>query len=97
MKDTTEKVLRQKEILAAQALQVAEDALELLKEQLEECSTRDLVTVFNSAVKAHRDITSDVVAITQSEAKSEQELAKEYDGKVGELLLRLQSGGSSGS
>jgi len=96
MNNATEKIIKQKEALATQALQVAEDALELLKDQLEECSTRDLVTVFNSAVKAHREITSDVLSLAESEAKSEQELAKEYDGKVGELLLRLQNGGPNG-
>lgn len=90
MTNPNEKVLRQKESLAAAALQVAEDALELLQGQLEECSTRDLVTVFNSAVKAHREIVSDIVSLTESESKQEQTLAKEYDTKVEELLKKLK-------
>ena len=90
MTSPNEKILKQKESLAAAALQVAEDALELLQGQLEECSTRDLVTVFNSAVKAHREIVSDIVSLTDSESKQEQTLAKEYDTKVEELLKKLK-------
>lgn len=87
-----ERILRQKEELAAKTLQVAEDSLELLQSQLEECSARDLVTVFNSAVKAHREIVSDIVSLTETESKQEQLLAKEYDGKTAELLKKLNPG-----
>ena len=87
---TNEKIIKQKEDLAAQALQVAEDSLELLKDQLADCSTRDLVQVFNSAIKAHREIVSDIVTLTEKESEKEAQLAKEYDGKVGELLRKLQ-------
>lgn len=89
MSNTNEKIIRQKENLAAKALQVAEDSLELLQSQLEECTTRDLVTVFNSAVKVHRDIVADIVSLTENESKQERELAKEYDGKMGELLKKF--------
>lgn len=89
-KSANEKIIEQKEQLAAKALQVAEDSLELLQSQLEECSARDLVTVFNSAVKAHREIVSDIVSLTETEAESEKKLAKEYDGTVGKLLKGLQ-------
>lgn len=88
-KNINERVIQQKEHLAAKALQVAEDSLELLQSQLEECSARDLVTVFNSAVKAHRDIVADIVSLTETESKQEKELAKEYDGKMGELLKKF--------
>lgn len=87
---TNEKIIKQKEDLAAQALQVAEDSLELLKDHLEECSTRDLVQVFNSAIKAHREIVSDIVVLTEKENEKEAALAKEYDGRVGELLKNLR-------
>jgi hypothetical protein len=87
---TNEKIIKQKEDLAAQALQVAEDSLELLKDQLEDCSTRDLVQVFNSAIKAHREIVSDIVILTEKESEKETQLAKEYDGRVGELLRNLK-------
>ena len=87
-----ERILRQKEELAAKTLQVAEDSLELLQSQLEECSARDLVTVFNSAVKAHREIVSDIVSLTEVESKQEQALAKEYEGRTAELLKKLNPG-----
>jgi hypothetical protein len=87
---SNDKILRQKETLAAAALQVAEDALELLQDHLEECSTRDLVTVFNSAVKAHREIVSDIVSLTETESKGEQDLAKEYGPTVEKLLNKLK-------
>jgi hypothetical protein len=88
--NSNDKILRQKETLAAAALQVAEDALELLQDHLEDCSTRDLVTVFNSAVKAHREIVSDIVSLTDSESKQEQILAKEYNGTLTKLLKNLE-------
>lgn len=84
-----DKIIRQKESLAAKALQVAEDALEILQGSLEECSARDLVSVFNSAVKAHREIVSDIISLTESEDKSEQELAKEYKGTASELVKKF--------
>lgn len=91
MSNSNEKIIKQKEILASKALQVAEDSLELLQSQLEECNARDLVTVFNSAVKAHRDIVADIVSLTDNESKQEQALAKEYDGTVGKLLKNLKT------
>lgn len=90
MSNANEKIIKQKEYLAAKALQVAEDSLELLQGQLEECTTRDLVTVFNSAVKAHRDIVADIVSLSESESKQEQTLAREYDGTLNELLKKLK-------
>jgi hypothetical protein len=93
MAKNKEDILKQKEVLATESLQVANDALGYIQDQLPECSMRDLIAVFNSAVKTHRDIVSDIVALTATdESKSEQDLAKEYDGKVGELLKKLQGG-----
>jgi hypothetical protein len=89
MAKSREDIIKQKEILAQDTLLVAKDALDQLANQMEECSTRDLVSIFNSAIKAHREITSDIVALTQVDSKSEQELAIAYDGKVGELLKKL--------
>lgn len=91
-KSVNERILKQKEDLAAKTLQVAEDSLELLQSQLEECSARDLVTVFNSAVKAHREIVSDIVSLTESESKQEQALAKEYESTTAQLLKKLNPG-----
>lgn len=88
-KSINERVIQQKEQLAAKALQVAEDSLELLQSQLEECSARDLVTVFNSAVKAHRDIVADIVSLTEVESASEKKLAKEYDSTLDHLLKKI--------
>ena len=89
MNNANEKILRQKENLAAKALQVAEDSLEILQGNLEECSARDLVQIFNSAVKAHREIVSDIISLTETENKAEQELAKEYKGTASELIKRF--------
>jgi len=91
-KETRDEVLKQKEFLAAETIKVAQEALGLLADQIQECSTRDLVSIFSSAVKVHRDIVSDIVVLSAPESKDEQDLAKEYDGKVGELLKRLQTG-----
>jgi DNA polymerase III gamma/tau subunit len=90
--DTKEKILKQKEFLAAETIKVAQEALGLLADQIQECSTRDLVSIFSSAVKVHRDIVSDIVVLSAPESKDEQDLAREYDGKVGELLKKLQGG-----
>jgi hypothetical protein len=90
--DTKEKILKQKEFLAAETIKVAQEALGLLADQIQECSTRDLVSIFSSAVKVHRDIVSDIVVLSTPESKDEQDLAREYDGKVGELLKKLQGG-----
>jgi hypothetical protein len=92
MAKSRDDILRDKEFLAAESLSVANQALGYLQDQLPECSTRDLVSIFNAAVKTHRDIISDIVTLTQTEEKNEAELAKEYDGKVGELLKKLGSG-----
>jgi hypothetical protein len=86
-----EDVVRQKEFLAAEALKVANEAIGLLQDQMSECSTRDLVQIFSASVKAHREITEDIVVLTTKETPSEQELAREYDGKVEELLKRISN------
>ena len=89
MSKSKENILAQKEFLAAEALKVANESLGYIQDALPEASIRDLVSIFNAAVKTHRDIVSDIVSLTTTEDKSEQELAKEYDGKVGELLKKL--------
>jgi hypothetical protein len=90
MVKSREDILAQKEFLAAETLKVANEALGYLQDQLPECSTRDLVSIFNSAVKTHRDIISDIVALTEQESKEEQKLSKEYTGTVDELLKKLK-------
>ena len=84
-------IVKQKEFLAEEALKVANEAIGLLQDQMSECSTRDLVQIFSASVKAHREITEDIVMLTAKEPSSEQELAKEYDGKVEELLKRISN------
>jgi hypothetical protein len=86
-----EAIVRQKEFLAEEALKVANEAIGLLQDQMSECSTRDLVQIFTASVKAHREITEDIVILTAKEPASEQELAREYDGKVEELLKRISN------
>ena len=84
-------IIKQKESLAQEALLVANEAIGLLKDQMSECSTRDLVQIFSASVKAHREITEDIVILTAKEPESEQALAREYDGKVEELLKRISN------
>ena len=89
MSKSKENILAQKEFLAAEALKVANESLGYIQDALPEASIRDLVSIFNAAVKTHRDIVSDIVLLTATESKSEQELAVEYGGKVDELLKSL--------
>jgi len=84
-------IIRQKEFLAEEALKVANEAIGLLQDQMSECSTRDLVQIFSASVKAHREITDDIVVLTAKESPSEESLAREYDGKVEELLKRISN------
>ena len=91
MIDHKDEIVRQKENLANEALRVANEAIGLLQDQMSECSTRDLVQIFSASVKAHREITEDIVVLTAKEPASEQELAREYDGKVEELLKRISN------
>ena len=89
MEDRKDAVVHQKELLAQEALKVANEAIGLLQDQMADCSTRDLVQIFSASVKAHREITEDIVVLTKPEPPSEKELAREYDGKVEELLKRI--------
>lgn len=86
-------IVKQKESLAEQALLVANEAIGLLQDQMSDCSTRDLVQIFTASVKAHREITEDIVILTAKETPSEAALAKdkEYDTKVEELLKRISN------
>jgi hypothetical protein len=84
-------VVKQKESLAQEALLVANEAIGLLKDQMSECSTRDLVQIFSASVKAHREIAEDILVLTAKEAPGEETLAREYDGKVEELLKRISN------
>jgi hypothetical protein len=93
MSDSKEKdaIVKQKENLAQESLRVAMEAIGLLQDQMSECSTRDLVQIFSASVKAHREITEDFVVLTAKESPSEESLAREYDGKVEELLKRISN------
>jgi hypothetical protein len=89
MAKSRDDILKDKEFLATESLKVANEALGYLQDTLPECSARDLVAIFNAAVKTHRDIVSDIVALTEQESKEEQVLAKEYTGTVDRLLNKL--------
>jgi len=89
MEKANAKILAQKEKLASEVLQVAEDALEDIKVCMSDASVRDLLNIFNSAVKTHRELMSDIVAINDRESESEEKLAAQYSGKVDELLKRI--------
>jgi hypothetical protein len=92
MAKTNEQIIQQKERLAAEVLQVADDALQDIKVCMGEAGVRDLLNIFNSAVKTHRDLMSDIINIQDKESKEEEKLAKEYTGKVDELLKKISGG-----
>jgi len=89
MTNKNDKIIAQKEKLAADVLQVAEDALQDIKATMGEAGVRDLINIFNSAVKCHRDLMSDVIGIEERQTKEEDKLAQEYTGKVDELLKKI--------
>ena len=87
-----EDILKMKEGLAKDALKVATEALGYIEDALPDAGIRDLITIFNSAVKTHRDLISDIVDLTAvPESEKEQQLAKEYSTKVDELLKKFSS------
>lgn len=91
MADRNERIIEQKSKLAEKVLKVAEQALGDIEATMGEAPVRDLISIFNSSIKVHRDLMSDIVAIQESESKAEKDLAKdkEYTGKVDELLKKL--------
>ena len=89
MAKSNEQIIEQKERMAADVLQVAEDALQDIKVCMGEAGVRDLLNIFNSAVKTHRELMSDITSIQDKETKQEKDLAKEYTGKVDELLKKI--------
>ena len=89
MATNNEKIIEQKERLAADVLQVADDALQDIKACMGEAGVRDLINIFNSAVKTHRDLMSDIISIEEKVSKDEEKLAQEYTGKVDELLKKI--------
>lgn len=83
-------ILKTKEALAGDALKVATEALGYIEDALPDAGIRDLITIFNSAIKTHRDLVSDIVDLTSpKESDKERDLAKEYSGKVDDLLKRF--------
>ena len=95
MTNKHDKIVQQKERMAADVLQVADDALQDIKACMGEAGVKDLIVIFNSAIKTHRDLMSDIISIEDKQSKEEEKLAQEYTGKVDELLKKI-SGGTRG-
>ena len=89
MTNKHDKIISQKEKMAADVLQVADDALQDIKSCMGEAGVKDLITIFNSAVKVHRELMSDIISIEDKQTKEEEKLAQEYTGKVDELLKQI--------
>ena len=89
--DKKAKIIDQKIKLSEDVLQVAEEALKNIRMSMADAQVRDLVSIFTSAVKVHRDLVSDVANIEEKEfsSKQEKQLAKEYTSKVDELLKKI--------
>lgn len=94
MSKAKDDVISQKQFLAAESLKLANQALGFLEDQISECSTRDLVAIYSAAVKVHREITTDIVALQDPESKSEAELAREYTPTIDKLLEQLKKKGN---
>jgi len=93
-KITLEEKLKQDKIqLAEQALSTAKTALDNLEALNAEgaLGPKDLVAVFNSAVKAHRDLVKDIRSMDDVEAPAEAELAQAYTSAVDDLLNSFNS------
>jgi len=97
--DNKDQILRNKAKLAENALRLAETTLGDLEACASEASIKDLLSIFNSALKAHRELTSDILAIEKEDAEaaekaketaSEKDLSTQYEGKVAELLKNLK-------
>jgi hypothetical protein len=87
-----EDILKTKEALAGDALKVATEALGYIEDALPDAGIRDLINIFNSAIKTHRDLCGDILDITApKESEKEKELAKEYSSKVDDLLKKFSS------
>ena len=85
-------IVKTKEHLAGDALKVATQALGYIEDALPDAGIRDLIQIFNSAIKTHRDLIGDIVDLTTpKESEAEKKLAKEYDSKVDELLKKFSS------
>ena len=85
-------IVKTKEHLAGDALKVATQALGYIEDALPDAGIRDLIQIFNSAIKTHRDLIGDIVDLTTpKESDAEKKLAKEYDSKVDELLKKFSS------
>ena len=98
--DKKDQILRNKAKLAEDALRLAETTLGDLEACAGEASVRDLLNIFTASLKAHRELTSDILAIEKEDAEaaekaketsSEKNLAIQYDGKVQELLNSLKN------
>jgi hypothetical protein len=92
MESRNDRIVEQKSKLAEKVLKVAEQALGDIEATMGEAPIRDLINIFNSSIKVHRDLMSDIVAIQENESKQEKELAKEYTSKVDDLLRKLGQG-----
>ena len=90
--DRNGRIIEQKSKLAEKVLKVAEQALGDIEATMGEAPIRDLIQIFNSSIKVHRDLMADIVAIQETESKQEKELAKEYTSKVDDLLKKLSQG-----
>lgn len=87
-----DRIIEQKSKLAEKVLKVAEQALGDIEASMGEAPVRDLINIFNSSIKVHRDLMNDIVAIQETESKQEKELAREYTSKVDDLLRKLGQG-----
>jgi hypothetical protein len=94
-----EQILKNKAKLAENALRLAETTLGDLEACASECSVRDLLNIFTASLKAHRELTADILQIEKEDAEaaekakespSEKDLSVQYDSKVEALLKRIK-------
>jgi hypothetical protein len=94
-----EEILKNKAKLAEDSLRLAETTLSDLEACASEASVKDLLAIFTASIKAHRDLTSDIIIIEKEDAElaekskesaAEKELSLQYSSKVDELLKNLK-------
>lgn len=80
-----EKIREEKIELAERCLDIAQEILEDIHSLKGEASVKDLIAIFQTAVKTHRDLSNDIQGMVVPEDKGE-----EYKSKVDELLRRIK-------
>lgn len=93
MNKTKSQIIAEKRALADHSLEVAISALRDIEVAMEEpLSVKDLLSIYNSAIKNHREISTDLINMAKEgeESQEEAKLAVEYTGKINDLISKFK-------